>query len=164
VQIGAASRTGIRVLGIAVTFEGRGAQTLAIEGSVAGQQLVEQYPQRVNVRPRVHVQPAHLRLLRAHVGRRANQLPVGREERLLGQRRLQRLGRPEVNHLGHGFAVVQRDQDVRGLEVAVDDAFLMGMLDGLAHGRNSCKRSGGVRSLASQKSVIGTPWTSSITK
>ena len=43
-----------------------------------------------------------------------------------------RLGHAEVDHLGHRRAVVQRDQDVGGLEVAVDDPFLMGVLHGLA--------------------------------
>ena len=43
-----------------------------------------------------------------------------------------RLGDAEVNHLGHRLAVVQRDQDVRGLEVAMDDALLMRVLHGLA--------------------------------
>ena len=42
------------------------------------------------------------------------------------------LGDAEINHLGHRHAVVQRDQDVRGLDVAVDDALLVRVLDGLA--------------------------------
>ena len=55
-----------------------------------------------------------------------------RVERLLGQLLTDRLGHAEVDDLGHRLAVVDRDQDVRRLEVAVDDAFLMGMLHGLA--------------------------------
>jgi hypothetical protein len=39
----------------------------------------------------------------------------------------------KVNHLGRRLAVVPRDQHVRGLDVTVDDALLMRVLDGLAH-------------------------------
>jgi len=49
-----------------------------------------------------------------------------REELLAGG-----LGDAEVDHLGHGHAVGGSDQDVRGLEVAVDDAFLVRVLDGV---------------------------------
>ena len=45
---------------------------------------------------------------------------------------LRRLGDAEVDHLRHRHAVVQRDEDVRGLDVAVNDALLMRVLDGLA--------------------------------
>ena len=43
-----------------------------------------------------------------------------------------RLGHAEVDHLRHRPAVVQGDQDVGRLEVAVDDALLVGVLDRLA--------------------------------
>ena len=42
------------------------------------------------------------------------------------------LATPKSITLGTGSAVVLGHQDVRRLEVAVDDALLMGMLDGLA--------------------------------
>ena len=45
-----------------------------------------------------------------------------------------RLGDPEVDDLGDGPVILDGHQDVRGLEVAVDDALLMGMLDRLADG------------------------------
>ena len=44
-----------------------------------------------------------------------------------------RLGDAEINHLGHRHAVVQGDQDVRWLDVAMNDAFLVRMLDGMAN-------------------------------
>ena len=47
-------------------------------------------------------------------------------------RALQRLGQSEVDHLGHRPAVVLGDQNVRGLNVAVDNPFLVGMLHRLA--------------------------------
>jgi hypothetical protein len=54
------------------------------------------------------------------------------EQRLVGEAPLGGLGDAEVDHLGHGHAVVQRDEDVRRLDVAVDDALLVGVLDGVA--------------------------------
>ena len=45
---------------------------------------------------------------------------------------LGRLGHAEVDHLGHRLAVVERDQHVGRLDVAVDDALLVGVLDRLA--------------------------------
>ena len=51
---------------------------------------------------------------------------------LLGQLLPGRLGHAEVDHLRHRLAVVQGDQHVGRLEVAVDDALLMGVLDRLA--------------------------------
>ena len=54
------------------------------------------------------------------------------EERLLGQPLVDRLGDAEVDHLGDGLAVVERHQDVRGLDVAVDDPLLVRVLDRLA--------------------------------
>ncbi len=107
-------------------------QFLRIEGRAAGQQLIEQHAQAVDVAARVNVQPAHLRLLGAHVGRRADELVQLRIDRRVGQPALGRLGDAEINHLGHRHAIVQRDQDVRGLDVAVDDALLVRVLDGVA--------------------------------
>ena len=76
----------------------------------------------VNVAARVNVQPAHLRLLRTHVGRRADELLQLRVNRLVRQPPFRRLGDAEINHLRHRHAVVQRDEDVRRLDVAMDDA------------------------------------------
>ena len=44
------------------------------------------------------------------------------------------LATPKSITLGTGLVVVPGDQDVRRLEVAVDDALLVGVLDGLADG------------------------------
>src|SRR3989442_1482153 len=107
-------------------------QLLAIKGRLAYQQLVEQHAQAVDVRPRINVQPAHLRLLGADVSRRADELLELREHRLVRQLLLRGLGDAEINHLRHRFAVVQRDENVRGLDVAMDDALLVRVLDRLA--------------------------------
>ena len=44
------------------------------------------------------------------------------------------LGDAEVDDLGDGHAVVERDEDVGRLDVAVDDPLLVGVLDGAADG------------------------------
>jgi hypothetical protein len=44
------------------------------------------------------------------------------------------LGHAEVDHLWHRLPIVQGDEHIGWLEVAVDDALLMRMLDGLANG------------------------------
>ena len=51
-----------------------------------GEQFVEQDPQAVDVAARINVQPAQFGLLRAHIGRRADELLEGGENRLVGQR------------------------------------------------------------------------------
>ena len=76
---------------------------------------------------------AHLGLLRAHVGRRADELLEGGEEGLVGQRwPAVALAMPKSMTLGTGMPSWSGDQDVRRLEVAVDDALLVGVLDGVA--------------------------------
>ena len=107
-------------------------QFLRIERRAARQQFVEQHAQAVDVAARVDVQPAHLRLFRTHVRRRADELLQLRVNRLVRQPSFRRLGNAEINHLRHRHAVVQRDQDVRRLDVAMDDALLMRVLDRLA--------------------------------
>jgi hypothetical protein len=83
-------------------------------------------------RARVDVQPAHLGLFRTHVQRCAHHLRELRVNRPLGQVLGDRLGHAEVDDLGHGFAVVRGDEHIGWLDVAVNDPFLVGMLDGVA--------------------------------
>ena len=53
--------------------------------------------------------------------------------RRVGQPPFRRLGDAEINHFGHWHEVVQRHEDVRGLDVAMDDPLLVRVLDGLAN-------------------------------
>ena len=76
--------------------------------------------------------PENSDLLRAHVQRRADQLREGRVEGLVGEGLPRRLGDAEVDDLGNRHTVVERDQDVRRLQVAVDDPLLVGVLHGPA--------------------------------
>jgi hypothetical protein len=93
-------------------------QPLAVERGRACEQLVEQDAQAVHVTARVDVeQRAHLGLLGAHVQRGADELAELGEQRLLRQPLAGRgFGDAEVDHLrDRAVAVVQRDEDVRGL-------------------------------------------------
>ena len=68
-----------------------------------------------------------------HVSRRANELVQLRVNRLVRQPAFRRLGDAEINHLRHRHAVVQRDEDVRRLDVAMNDPLLVRVLNGLAN-------------------------------
>src|SRR5262249_48385923 len=87
----------------------------------------------VDVATGVNVQPAEFGLLGAHVGRRADELLDSRVERLVRQTLVGRgFGNPEVYYLRHRDAVLIGDQNVRRLDVAMNDPLLMRVLDCLA--------------------------------
>ena len=97
-------------------------------GQAAGQQLVQDHAQRVHVAARVELERIGEHLLGAHVGERADELPdVGLQRRLrvaVGDAR-----HAEVEDLRlPGFV----DQDVARLQVAVDDAALVRVVDRVA--------------------------------
>ncbi len=93
-----------------------------------GEELVEDDAERVDVGPEVDVAAVAARLLRAHVRER----PLDRAD--LGHHR----GRRHVRVRDAREAEVEdlrarvRDDDVRGLQVAVDHAALVGVVHGLA--------------------------------
>ena len=107
-----------------------GEERLLVEGRRAGEQFVEQDAEAVDVGAGVDVEVAHRGLLRAHVDRGAEELLEAGEEGLLGEFVLGGLGDAEVDHLGHRPVGLEGDHHVGGLEVAVDDAFLVGVVDG----------------------------------
>ena len=101
-------------------------RTLGLEGVLAGQHLVEHETEREDVRALVG--RLAVDLLRGHVPRRAQDRPVLGERRLAfrpGRERRPAPGQTEVQHLHPGL----RHQDVRGLEVAVDDAVAVRVLE-----------------------------------
>ena len=57
-----------------------------------------------------------------------------RRHRFVGQLAGGRLGHAEVDDLGNRLAIDDRDQDIAGLQIAVDDALLVRMLNRLADG------------------------------
>ena len=105
---------------------------LARERHAAGQELVEDRPQSVDVGAGVDVEIVQLRLLGRHVFQRADERADLGVDAPIGQPRAGGLGDAEVDHLGHRPAVVEGDQDVRRLQVAVDHALLVGVLHRLA--------------------------------
>ena len=64
---------------------------------------------------------------------------------MLRQPVLRSLGNAEVDDLRHRLAVLHRHQHVRGFDVAVDDPFVVGVLDALAdlHEQRFSRSSGG---------------------
>jgi hypothetical protein len=56
-----------------------------------------------------------------------------REERALGERLLRGFGNAEIDDLGCRPAILKCDQNVRRLEIAVNDALLVSMLHGVAN-------------------------------
>ena len=106
---------------------------MLIERCAASEQFVKQNTERINIAARIHVQTAHLSLFRTHVGRCADELLKRGEKCLIGQPPLRGLGDPKIDHLGHRHTIVQSDQNVGGLDVAMDDPFLMRVLDGVAN-------------------------------
>jgi hypothetical protein len=64
------------------------------------------------------------------------------ENRLVGQALIsRRLGNAEINDFGNGNAIVQGDENIRGLDIAVNDALLVRMLDGVANLTKRASRS-----------------------
>jgi hypothetical protein len=71
--------------------------------------------------------------------RRADHTAELGEDRLLGQLHTDGLRDPEVDDLHDWFAVVRRDHDIGRLEIAVDDALLVGVLHRRAHVGEECE-------------------------
>ena len=97
-------------------------QVLPLERLVAGEHLVEDDAEREEVRPVVDL--LALDLLRRHVVRRAEELP------LLGEVRAVEPGDAEVGDLHPPFL---GDQDVRRLDVAVHHPVGVGVVEGVPH-------------------------------
>ncbi len=98
----------------------------------AGQQLVEDDAQRVDVGAGVDVGHRRIGLLGAHVAERADQAADLRQERTVAAVGGDGLGDPEVDDARRRPAVDLGHEHVGGLEVAVDDRLEVGVLDPLA--------------------------------
>ncbi len=99
----------------------------------ACEQLVKQYTERIHIATGVDPQRIHFGLFGTHVLEGSDQCSVLGEQCFFGQLLFDGFGDAEVDDLGNGFVVVHRDEHVGGLDVPMDDALLMGVLDGLAH-------------------------------
>ncbi len=104
---------------LAHRFQGRGPE----EGRPAGEHFIEDCPQAEDVRSRGELSRAAGGLLGRHVGRRADRRPR------LGDRALplQQAGQAEIGQVRFTAGV---EEDVGGLEIAMEHAALMGVMDG----------------------------------
>ena len=98
-----------------------------MEGGRAGQQFVQDRAQAVHVGCRADLGPVARRLLGRHVAWRARDYAGGRHVDCAGEH----LREAEVGHVGLAIGV---EQDVRRLQVAVNDPLLVQMFDGPSHG------------------------------
>ena len=121
-----------------------GQEFLLIQRRLASEQLVKQHSQAVDVGPCVDVQATQLRLFRTHVGGGADELLEGREQCLVGQTLAGRgLGHAKIYDLRHRHAIMVGHQNVRRLDVAVNDPLLVRVLDGLANLNEKVQALGG---------------------
>ena len=107
-------------------------QAHAVERQRPDQHFIEQDAERIDVAARVHVDGRQLCLLGAHVLGRAEKAPELGEQGPLGQRLRDRLRDAEVDDARDGMVVSDRDQHIGRLQVAVNDALLVRMLDAVA--------------------------------
>jgi hypothetical protein len=116
---------------------GDAAESRAVEGGRAGEELVQEDAERVEVAAGVHGGCAGAGLLGAHVLESADDGAELGDLGAVGEAQggaIDGAGDAEVDDLGGGLAVIDGDEDVGGLDVAVDDAALVRVLDGLADG------------------------------
>ena len=107
----------------------RRGRALSFERSAPREEPVQDGAERPHVRARVDVAGV-ADLLRGHVERGSEHVARRRELVVV---RAEHLGDAEVEHLEERGAVgPRREEEVRGLEIAVDDAALVGLEDGLA--------------------------------
>ena len=74
------------------------------------------------------------------------------------------LGDAEVDDFGQRLIILRADQHVAGFEVAVDQPFLVGVLNGVADLDEQFQPGADIKLFLSQYSVMGIPRTSSMTK
>ncbi len=88
-------------------------------------------------------------LLRAHVGGGADHLFEAGEQRLVGEVGLHGFGDAEVDDFGDRLGTfLDGDEDVAGFEIAVNDALLVGVLDGAADLEEEVEAGAGVELFA----------------
>src|SRR5262249_23696777 len=93
------------------------------------EQFVQKHAQAVDITARIDINARHHTLLRTHVRGRANELLECSEQCLIGQPSLCRFGDSEINYLWHSRTVVDRHENVGWFKVAMDDSFLVRVLD-----------------------------------
>ena len=100
-------------------FDGQSHGRIRLVGLLAGQHFVQDDAQRVDVRAAVHIRPQ--RLFGRHVGGRTDDGAAGH----VGRFGLRQFGNAEIGNIGNVLVV---EQDIAGLQVAVNDAFGMSLI------------------------------------
>ena len=104
-------------------------QSIRVKGQSAGQELIQDHAERVDVRAYVNVLAGGVCLFGAHVFGGADQPTLLREQGVVRQGTGQGLGDPKIDYLGHGLVVHDCHQQVRRLEIPMDNPLLMRMVD-----------------------------------
>ena len=143
-------------------IDGGGAEFGEVEGGSAGEEFVENGAEGVDVGTGVDVGGGAGLLGDMYWGVPRTGRGGGRG--VAGEWALEGLGDAEVDDFGGPHAVLGGDEDIGGLEVAMDDAFLMGVLDGHATLAKRARRSGMESPLVVHKEVMEGPSTYSMTK
>jgi len=107
-------------------------ESLGIEGEYPGQQFVQDHAQRIDISSRVNALGGRFGLLGTHVLRRPDKLALLGIQGPLRQGLGQGLGNAKVDDLGDRPVLRERHQDVRGLEVPMDDPLVMRVLHRVA--------------------------------
>jgi hypothetical protein len=107
-------------------------QLLSVEGKRAGEQFVENDAKGVDISAGIDVSNRGIDLLWAHVTGSSEQDASLGEESSVGFGRNGGLGDAEVDDARTWLTIDFNDENVGGLKVAVNDGFLVGVLDGFA--------------------------------
>ena len=112
---------------------------IAAQRRTARQQLVKHDAERKDVAAGIDALAAHHRLLRAHVFKRTNCRAILCELRLLDEPLLRRFRHAKVDYLYDRRTVVQCDHHVGWLDVAMNNPFLMSVLNSLTDRQEQLK-------------------------
>src|SRR6185369_2406993 len=113
-------------------INGGGLEGLTLERCDAGQQLIQDHPKRIDIRARIDIDAAELRLFRTHVRRCADHLVCPREQGFFRELLSKGLGDAEIYDLRDRMKIDTNHEDVRRLQVAVNDCLLMRVLHSAA--------------------------------
>ncbi len=104
-------------------------QLLSLQWCRTGQQLKQQHTQAIDVAARINIVLIRHGLLWAHVLERTDNGSELSIQRHTSQTRPDSLGHTEVDDFGHWLPIRFGHEHIGGFEVAVNDPFLMSMLN-----------------------------------
>src|SRR5262249_43392313 len=111
---------------------------------------IKQDTEAVDIAACIDIETAHLGLLGTHVSGGANELVQLRIYGEVGEAAFGGFGDAKIDYFRHGHSVMESDQDIGRLDIAMNDAFLVGVLDGLT---NLCEK---IEALAGAEIILVT--------